>query len=377
MAKMRAVQVSKPNGPLELVQRDIPEPGPGWVRIKVQACGVCHSDSLIKEGLWPGLQYPRVPGHEIAGHVDALFLAGMYYNDGSLGVKRDGNKAFAYMTQAAERGHVYAAWVAATMANDGNGVKTDHLLAYRIARNLADQGEVVGAVVAASALLQMKDAKDHEDEVLYWMDVAIRDGDDKIRSQVSELRPRVVAAFNRANAPPQYQPRAWKAWTSAQPDRTDLVRAARRIKARVCEKDPYEQSGLRRVLNFGHTVGHALETISGFRLRHGEAVGIGMLCALDVGQAMGVTSRRIAQDVETALTDHPGPVRKARSHFAKLMKGTSADALQKVLQSDKKATRADALTMILLERIGRASAVQVPHEVWRKLLVPWREGVRP
>lgn len=72
MAKMRAVQVSKPNGPLELVQRDIPEPGPGWVRIKVQACGVCHSDSLIKEGLWPGLQYPRVPGHEVVGVIDAV-----------------------------------------------------------------------------------------------------------------------------------------------------------------------------------------------------------------------------------------------------------------------------------------------------------------
>jgi TPR repeat protein len=155
--------------------------------------------------------FPLLTQAADAGHVDALFLSGMYYNDGSLGVKRDGNKAFAYMTQAAERGHVYAAWVAATMANDGNGVKADHVLAYRIARNLADQGEVVGAVVAASALLQMKDAKDHEDEVLYWMDVAIRDGDDKIRGQVSELRPKVVAAFNRANAPPEYHPRVWKA----------------------------------------------------------------------------------------------------------------------------------------------------------------------
>lgn len=69
---MRAVQVSKPKGPLEVVERDIPTPGAGQVRIKVQACGVCHSDSLTKEGLWPGLQYPRVPGHEIAGVIDEV-----------------------------------------------------------------------------------------------------------------------------------------------------------------------------------------------------------------------------------------------------------------------------------------------------------------
>src|SRR5947208_16544922 len=68
MAKtMRGVQVPRAGGPFELVERDIPEPQPGWVRIKVDACGVCHSDSLIKEGLWPGIQYPRVPGHEVIG----------------------------------------------------------------------------------------------------------------------------------------------------------------------------------------------------------------------------------------------------------------------------------------------------------------------
>jgi len=72
MAKMRAVQVPSAGGSFEIVERDIPEPGPGQVRIKVQACGICHSDSLTKEGLWPGLQYPRVPGHEVAGVVDAV-----------------------------------------------------------------------------------------------------------------------------------------------------------------------------------------------------------------------------------------------------------------------------------------------------------------
>ncbi len=69
---MRSVQVSRPGGPFEMVERDIPEPGPVQVRIKVQACGVCHSDSFTKEGLFPGIQYPRVPGHEIAGVIDAV-----------------------------------------------------------------------------------------------------------------------------------------------------------------------------------------------------------------------------------------------------------------------------------------------------------------
>ncbi len=70
--KMKAAQISKAGGDWELVERDVPEPGPGQVRVKVEACGICHSDALVKEGLWPGLQYPRVPGHEIAGRVDAV-----------------------------------------------------------------------------------------------------------------------------------------------------------------------------------------------------------------------------------------------------------------------------------------------------------------
>lgn len=72
MAKMRAVQVAKAGGPLELVEREIPTPGAGQVRVKVHACGICHSDSLTIEGHWPGITYPRIPGHEAAGVVDAL-----------------------------------------------------------------------------------------------------------------------------------------------------------------------------------------------------------------------------------------------------------------------------------------------------------------
>jgi len=70
--KMKAAQISKAGGDWELVERDTPEPGPGQVRVKVEACGICHSDALVKDGVWPGLQYPRVPGHEIAGRVDAV-----------------------------------------------------------------------------------------------------------------------------------------------------------------------------------------------------------------------------------------------------------------------------------------------------------------
>jgi D-arabinose 1-dehydrogenase-like Zn-dependent alcohol dehydrogenase len=70
--KMKAVQVSKPGGNFELIEKNIPDPGRGQVRIKVEACGICHSDELVKEGHWSGLQYPRIPGHEIAGRIDAI-----------------------------------------------------------------------------------------------------------------------------------------------------------------------------------------------------------------------------------------------------------------------------------------------------------------
>jgi D-arabinose 1-dehydrogenase-like Zn-dependent alcohol dehydrogenase len=72
IAPMKAAQVPKPGAEFEIVEREIPTPGAGQVRIKVQACGVCHSDVLTKEGAWPGIEYPRVPGHEVAGIIDEL-----------------------------------------------------------------------------------------------------------------------------------------------------------------------------------------------------------------------------------------------------------------------------------------------------------------
>jgi propanol-preferring alcohol dehydrogenase len=72
MAKMKAVQVAKAGGLFEVVERDIPEPARGWIRIRVEACGICHSDVFVKSGGFPGLALPRIPGHEIAGRVDAI-----------------------------------------------------------------------------------------------------------------------------------------------------------------------------------------------------------------------------------------------------------------------------------------------------------------
>lgn len=72
MTKMRAVQVSSANGPFEIVERDVRDPGAGEVRIKVEACGICHSDLFTKSGAFPGIALPRVPGHELAGKVDAV-----------------------------------------------------------------------------------------------------------------------------------------------------------------------------------------------------------------------------------------------------------------------------------------------------------------
>src|SRR5271154_5944954 len=72
VATMKVAQVPSAGGDFQIVEREIPNPGAGHVRIKVLACGVCHSDVLTKEGFWPGIQYPRVPGHEVAGVVDEV-----------------------------------------------------------------------------------------------------------------------------------------------------------------------------------------------------------------------------------------------------------------------------------------------------------------
>jgi len=82
VATMKVAQVSKPGAGFQVVEREIPKPGAGQVRIKVQACGVCHSDVLTVEGAWPGIQYPRVPGHEVAGTIDEVGAGVSEWNKG-------------------------------------------------------------------------------------------------------------------------------------------------------------------------------------------------------------------------------------------------------------------------------------------------------
>ena len=69
---MKVAVISKPGADFQIVEREIPKPGAGEVRIKVEACGICHSDVFTKDGMWPGIQYPRIPGHEVAGVIDEL-----------------------------------------------------------------------------------------------------------------------------------------------------------------------------------------------------------------------------------------------------------------------------------------------------------------
>lgn len=95
MARMKVVQVPKPGASFEIVERDIPQPGPGQVRVQVHACGICHSDQLTKEGLFPGIQYPRVPGHEISGQIDAVGAGVMQWKPGQhVGVGWHGGHCF-------------------------------------------------------------------------------------------------------------------------------------------------------------------------------------------------------------------------------------------------------------------------------------------
>jgi TPR repeat protein len=158
---------------------------------------------------WDGAR-PFMQRAADAGHVDAMMMRALAAYDGTT-ERKDHKAAFAGFSAAAARGHVYATYMAAWMANNGEGTKKDHKLAYRLARNLHGQGEqAAGAVIAASALIY-DNPRAHEDEVLYWMDEAIRTGDAKVSAQVGQLRPRVTAFYTKLKAPPAYTPRPWKA----------------------------------------------------------------------------------------------------------------------------------------------------------------------
>ncbi|MBX7102084.1 MAG: 3-dehydroquinate synthase [Myxococcaceae bacterium] len=165
----------------------------------------------------------------------------------------------------------------------------------------------------------------------------------------------------------------WKRWRAAPPDETQLIREARRLKTRVCARDPYETLGLRAVLNFGHTFGHVVESLTRYRVRHGEAVGLGMHAALDVGRALRVTPDKVASEVEAVLR----PIApRARARLAAALAGASEGEVAELLAADKKAT-AKGLSMVLLEKPGSTQTRAVDPAVWKETLRAWKAGRRP
>lgn len=162
----------------------------------------------------------------------------------------------------------------------------------------------------------------------------------------------------------------WSAWQRRAPGLRSLVERARVLKASVCREDPYEQRGGREVLNFGHTFGHVLESLTRFRLPHGDAVGLGMLCALDVGVALRLTPPAVARDVERALRDKAGVLDRTALRRA-LRKSTLAQVAA-LLAGDKKVGANGELRMVLLEAPGRWQVQPVPPAVWRAQVARWR-----
>jgi D-arabinose 1-dehydrogenase-like Zn-dependent alcohol dehydrogenase len=114
---------------LELVERDVPSPGAGQIRIKVQACGVCHSDSVVQQGLWPGIQYPRVPGHEVTGVVDAIGAGVSGWAEGSrAGVGWNGG--YCGYCENCRRGNFFACQTATYITGlTSDGGYADYILA--------------------------------------------------------------------------------------------------------------------------------------------------------------------------------------------------------------------------------------------------------
>jgi 3-dehydroquinate synthase len=146
-------------------------------------------------------------------------------------------------------------------------------------------------------------------------------------------------------------------WAHGAP--ADLVRRARALKARVCAADPYDSGGPRRVLNFGHTFGHAFEAVTRFRLPHGDAVALGMLRALDLGAGLGVTPRPVATGLEAALRRIGAPPRRRLDALLR----RRAD-VERAIAADKKGASVSGANMVLLERLGSA----------RVHWVSWRAG---
>ena len=166
----------------------------------------------------------------------------------------------------------------------------------------------------------------------------------------------------------------WRRWAARRPSLPALIRASRRMKQAVCDRDPLETRGLRQVLNFGHTFAHVLEGLSGFRLSHGAAVRLGVLCALDVGRALRVTPGATAAEVARGFE---GLGREGlRTGLARQLGRAKIPEVAALLRGDKKSSDGE-LRMVLLTRLGRAVLRRVEPATWQRLLPAWQAGVTP
>ena len=145
----------------------------------------------------------------------------------------------------------------------------------------------------------------------------------------------------------------------------EIVVAGRNIKNAICEKDPFETSGLRKVLNFGHTVGHVLEKISNHAISHGFAVAGGMRAALDIGVETGMTPPETAKWAESLLNKFELP---GRELLQAGLQDATWENFKNTLAYDKKGF----MQFVLLKDIGSATVAPVPEEVIRKLFGKWR-----
>lgn len=159
----------------------------------------------------------------------------------------------------------------------------------------------------------------------------------------------------------------WRTWRLAGPDDRSLVATARALKVRLCDEDPWEQTGRRAVLNFGHTFAHVVESVTHYRVRHGVAVALGLRCALDVGVAVGVTPRALALDADARLPF----AERARPLLARSLGQTNVGEVQRLLRSDKKGADSASAKWVLLEAPGRTVLESVPHSVWKGLFRTW------
>jgi 3-dehydroquinate synthase len=145
--------------------------------------------------------------------------------------------------------------------------------------------------------------------------------------------------------------RTFAKWSAKTPSDDEVIRVSRALKHSIVHRDPYETKGLRVVLNFGHTMGHVIEALSKYRVRHGEAVGLGILYALDEGVRRGVTPREVAREVERVL-----PVAKnARALLEKWTGKKFASETKRLIAADKKAG------WILLKKPGQWIFLPLPR----------------